>query len=168
MSDNPQIFTIPGGLYNMVFEANPLGAAYLQHLLGLSLADVGRYRDVWLERVEGDDVRVAVYTRNGGGNRGHFDEGAAGPECTCTGCIITYHLPTHPLYRFDEDDGFDNTYATVYFSLPPAMIASLDREAPDWRNDIIAPVDTGARWQRMIKAIEDFDPNAEPAETPAP
>jgi hypothetical protein len=39
-------------------------------------------------------------------------------ECICTGCIISYHLPTHPNYIRDYDDDFDCTYAYVLFSVP--------------------------------------------------
>jgi len=85
-------------------------------MLELSLADVGRFRDAYLNE---DGTKIVVYTRNGGGNREHYDdECEAGENCNCTGCIITYQLPKHPNYICDYDDDFDCTYAYVEFSVP--------------------------------------------------
>ena len=50
-------------MYNAIFGENPRAGALLA-CIGLTKADVGRYRDVWLT-----DKHIAVYTRNGGGNR---------------------------------------------------------------------------------------------------
>lgn len=53
--------------YNMIFGKNPMSDVILA-TLGLTRSDVGRFRDVYLE-----EDTIAVYTRNGGGNR----------ECWC-------------------------------------------------------------------------------------
>ena len=58
-----------------------------------------RFRDCFTENNE-----IHVYTRVGGGNRG---EGYGEEE-----------LQSHPNYLRDEDDDFDNTYATYIFSVP--------------------------------------------------
>jgi len=50
-------------LYNMLFGQNPIGDVLLA-TLGLKQDDVGRYRDCFVA-----DGHIAVYTRNGGGNR---------------------------------------------------------------------------------------------------
>jgi len=50
-------------LYSLVFGENLAGEAILA-TLGLTTGDVGRYRDCFV--TEG---KIAVYTRNGGGNR---------------------------------------------------------------------------------------------------
>jgi len=50
--------------YNMVFGQNPISDAILA-TLGLTRADCGRFRDCFIA-----DGKIAVYTRNGGGNRG--------------------------------------------------------------------------------------------------
>ena len=72
------------------------------------------------------ELRIHVYTRNGGGNRDcwgwdeyvHPDQK---PErCICPGCCIEKILPTHPLYVMDYDDDFDCTYATIEFRIPEA------------------------------------------------
>lgn len=107
------------GMYNLIFGSNPRFREILD-AIGLRRRDLGRYRDVWVEQTGKNEYRVAVYTRNGGGNRQHWGDeyGVEGEACTCTGCIITHRLPKHELYLSDEDGSFDSTYATVYFRLP--------------------------------------------------
>ena len=51
----------------------------------------------------------------------HICEFPNSADCTCAGCIINYRLPKHPNYLRDQDDDFDSTYATIYFSIPPEM-----------------------------------------------
>jgi hypothetical protein len=75
----------------------------------------GRFRDIYLNK---DATEIILYTRNGGGNREHYDENEEGENCTCTGCTIQYHLPKHPNYLRDKDDDFDSTYAYIEFSVP--------------------------------------------------
>ena len=117
-------------LYNMLFGMNPLSDIYLA-MVGLTRDSVGRFRDAYVEK-HGDETKsefdssnfcgwtLSVYTRNGGGNRTHWDKDdkEGGPDCTCTGCVGTYRLPSHPLYLSDEDDDFDCTYATFHFQVP--------------------------------------------------
>lgn len=50
-------------LYNAIFGTNPV-ADVLLATLGLTRSDVGRFRDAFIS-----DGTIAVYTRNGGGNR---------------------------------------------------------------------------------------------------
>jgi len=69
-------------------------------MLGLAPADVGRFRDCFVANGE-----IAIYTRNGGGNRPDYWE-------------VFEKLSRHPSYLRDEDDEFDSTYATIYFSFP--------------------------------------------------
>lgn len=103
-------------MYNMIFGQNPI-SDFLLGLLNLTRENVGRFRDVFVEQ-----DRIAVYTRNGGGNREHrcntYSESREGKACPCPGCIISYRLPGHPLYIEDRDDEFDRTYATIYFRFP--------------------------------------------------
>jgi hypothetical protein len=51
------------GLYNMIFGTNPASRLILA-TLDLQTKDVGRFRDCFISQGE-----IAVYTRNGGGNR---------------------------------------------------------------------------------------------------
>lgn len=105
-------------MYGMLFERNK-HSSFILAMLGLTEQSVGRFRDAFIS-----DGEIAIYTRNGGGNRDCWD--AEQPthdsgECPCAGCVITYRLPKHPNYLRDQDDDFDSTYATIYFSIPPEL-----------------------------------------------
>lgn len=109
-------------LYNMLFGTNEI-ASTLLFILDLDQLDKkwdsGRFRDIYLNE---DETRIILYTRNGGGNRRHWDlthsKYKEGPDCPCPGCIITYKLKKHPNYIKDYDDDFDSTYAYVEFGVP--------------------------------------------------
>lgn len=60
-------------LYNMVFGSNPASRIILA-TLGLSPDTVGRFRDCFIS-----EGAIAVYTRNGGGNRDCWHE--SDPKC---------------------------------------------------------------------------------------
>jgi hypothetical protein len=85
-------------LYNLLFGRNPLAPFYLA-ILDLTPDDVGRFRDCFLQKTDEGDVRIVVYTRNGGGNRDDYAQ-------------ITSDLQAHPEYVTDFDDDFDCTYAS--------------------------------------------------------
>lgn len=59
-------------LYGMIFGKNPASDVILA-TLDLTPSDVGRLRDVWVEKNAKGETVIGVYTRNGGGNR----------ECWC-------------------------------------------------------------------------------------
>lgn len=109
-------------LYNMLFGTNEI-APLLLFILDLNQPDnkwdSGRFRDIYLNE---NGTRIILYTRNGGGNRRHWDLSHSkykeGPDCPCPGCIITYKLKKHPNYIRDYDDDFDSTYAYVEFGVP--------------------------------------------------
>lgn len=116
-------------LYNLLHGVDPASHVALA-MLKLTKADVGRFRDTYFAKDEDGVVRIFVYTRNGGGNREHWDGwGAddatgtpgkpAGETCGCPGCVIGHRLPKHPQYVRDYDDDFDCTYATIVFGIPP-------------------------------------------------
>lgn len=128
--------------------------------LGMLLALVGdppdlllnlRLRDGWVEKGFGetaDQPVICVYTRNGGGNREHFCDGANGPCTACWGEDAT----KHPAYLADADDGFDPTYRTYRFKVgnphvTPDIIATLLEAAQD------EPVNMSERWRQAIDAI---------------
>lgn len=126
------------GLYNMLFGTNPVAPVILA-ALDLTAQDVGRFRDAFVS-----DGKIAVYTRNGGGNRECWNDGQA--DCSCPGCIIEVHLPRHPYYLRDEDDDFDHTYATIYFRFPPEhaeLLSALDG----------GTFDPSKRWGDMLAAL---------------
>lgn len=143
-------------MYNLIFGENK----FANHILGalsLSKADCGRYRDAWVEMTEDGEYRIAVYTRNGGGNRQCWEEGYIDPEsgaCYCPGCIIEKHLPMHSLYISDEDDSMDSTYATVYFRLPE------NEEYADFLKTLARdPVNSSCKWR---SALDDMKAGKDP------
>jgi len=113
------------GLYNAIFGQNP-NAEILKAILNLDQINgewhTGRFRDIYVEKDKDDKHYIILYTRNGGGNRDHWDftysEYKEGANCPCPGCTIMYHLPKHPNYVNDWDDSFDSTYAYIKFSIP--------------------------------------------------
>lgn len=127
-------------LYAMIHGRNP-AAPLILATLDLTTDDVGRFRDAFVS-----EGRIAVYTRNGGGNRECWNDNTCNE--TCAGCIIEKVLPRHPNYLYDEDDDFDCTYATVYFSFP------------ERHRDLLEALDTGefdpsARWLEALDALRD-------------
>lgn len=134
-------------------------------LLNIKREEFGRFRDAWLEDVDGE-LRVAVYTRNGGGNRPDYQEQIKG-------------LQAHPCYLSDKDDEFDSTYATFYFRLwpvLPAHLAELEKwKDVDWpglveglRETAVPPIDTDQRWHDAIARLEKDGPTERQASAFAP
>jgi hypothetical protein len=85
--------------YNLVHGENPF-ADVLLAIVGLTRGDVPRYRDCYWTGSE-----IAIHTRTGGGNRDAYEGGNS-------------ELQDMALYLRDEDDDYDSTYATFYFSMP--------------------------------------------------
>lgn len=144
-------------MYDMVLGDGHQGerAETLLHaVLNLRRRDFGRFRDCWAEVGWDGHLRIAVYTRNGGGNRPAYEE-------------HTNRLKQHPEYLSDVDDRFDSTYATYYFRFPtepPAHVTGIapycDQEFWDALTKRIKdnapqqPVDTDARWKDALDKIE--------------
>uniref|UniRef100_A0AAU7J7Y6 Tail assembly chaperone n=2 Tax=unclassified bacterial viruses TaxID=12333 RepID=A0AAU7J7Y6_9VIRU len=142
-------------MYNMAFgpthQKIPAIAA-----CGVDPERVGRYRDVWMEKDESDldSLVLAIYTRNGGGNR--EDQADA----------IEY-MQAHPRFISDADDTFDNTYATFRFRVriedldldtlsdlvPPEQMLSREATWAGLNLASVDPMDTDARWRQAIDAL---------------
>lgn len=118
-----------GGLYNLIFGVNQMSTVILA-TLGLTTEDVGRFRDCFV--TEGE---IAVYTRNGGGNRESYQE-------------VFDTLAQHPCYLRDQDDDFDCTYATIYFKFPDEFADQLKKL------DIGVPFNPSQRWLDAIEALK--------------
>lgn len=120
------------GLYNALFGVNPRASAIVE-ALNLDFDTIPRFRDAHIAERDGQPV-VAVYTRMGAGNRGHWeffnDEGKDDDDCACPGCRAI-ELTRHPLYLTDEDDDFDPTYATYYFAVPDGLNAPASKLLPE-------------------------------------
>jgi hypothetical protein len=140
-------------MYNMVFgsEGPAKRGRILLAMLGFqSFTDVGRYRDAWVETSE-DGPLIAIYTRNGGGNRescrepdGVFHDSVG---CSCPACVANHVMPAHPGWVTGRDDEFDCTYRTEYFSAPAEYLELLASVASD-------PVDTSERWHAAIASLD--------------
>lgn len=125
----------------------PNRAAILLHVLGNP--DPGRLRDAWVEKGDDGEPTIAIYTRNGGGNRECYcDDYASQPDFvagTCTGCVGDKFEALDGCFRAEDDD-FDSTYRTYYFRVPAEYRDMLAEVATD-------PVDMSARWLAAIDAI---------------
>lgn len=138
-------------LYNMVHGQSPQAPLVLA-LLGLTLLDVGRFRDAWFEKTSDGGLCCAIYTRNGGGNREWQME-------------AWDRIQEHPTYLADRDDDFDSTYATAYFGLPaeipPALVEQLPAELKE-RAALVAKLreiaqdapNMGERWRKAIDSLK--------------
>ncbi len=154
-------------MYNMLFGVSPFASIVFAILKHSPTEYFSRPRDGWVEKLPDGSLRIAIYTRNGGGNRKHYGDLGEGINCSCTGCTITYKLPKDPLYIFDQDDTYDSTYATVYFKVPddwketliekfkPSLSENALKNLNDFNlEDIaVAPIDTAKRWEDAIKAM---------------
>lgn len=138
-------------MFSMMFpdETRPYRSKFLLSLLESDEEyAIGRFRDAWMETDENGELEIALYTRNGGGNREHHNC----PQCT--GCVME-QIVRHPLYLRDADDSFDSTYATIYFKVPewtPEHMITTMRE-----RGLIAPerVDMSKKWQDAIAALDE-------------
>ena len=90
-------------LYNLLHGTQPTAGVALA-MLGIDPGNVPRFRDAYFTFHEDKPV-VVIFTRTGGPNREDY---AAGIDA----------LTELPGYIFDEDDSFDCTYASFYFSVP--------------------------------------------------
>jgi hypothetical protein len=114
--------------------------AYMQPVMAL------RLRDCWVEKQPDGPPCLAVYTRNGGGNREH--DHTDGAE-NCLGCRGDW-ATEHPAYISDEDDEFDSTYRTYRFAFPAEL-------RQDWKEALTEvaedPRDMSKQWSIAIDAI---------------
>lgn len=108
---------------------------------------VARFRDAWVEKSDDGPV-IAIYTRQGGGNRECFCGSEPGRQHVPGQCYAACNeaLAAHPLYLRDADDDFDRTYATFYFRAPEEWREVLEGAAVD-------PVNMSERWQAVIDKI---------------
>jgi len=159
---------VSGGLYNLVMGDGDEGRRGIlcAAMLKLdSLGEFGRFRDAWVER-DGEDLRYAIYTRNGGGNRPDYQE-------------VTDRLRAHELYLADFDDEFDSTYATYYFRIPDAPPAHMVEANGEWiaewprvleafARGAVDPVDMSEKWQEALDKMNTEGPTPEQAAAFAP
>ncbi len=135
------------GLYDIVMGDGGQGERGAVLLSVLGAPYVARYRDAWVEKGEDGEPVIAVYTRQGGGNRECYCDD---DPCSCLSPASNAALAAHPAYIRDADDDFDATYATFYFSVP-------DDAGQDVRDLLAAaagdPVDMSERWRLAIERV---------------
>jgi hypothetical protein len=117
-------------LYSILGGKNTASNIVIKYA-GLENKDVGRFRDAYFG-IKDNKLIAAIYTRNGGGNRTCFreffdDVDYSNSECECHGCIITNASELFDNYLYDEDDNYDCTYATMYFSILPEYIEEAEQ-----------------------------------------
>lgn len=118
-------------MYNMLFGKNHF-ADFILESLDLTEEDCGRFRDAFVAGGE-----IAIYTRNGGENRENQKK------------AIDW-LKNHPCYLRDQDDNYDSTYATFYFSIPEEH-----KEAMLVMDN--GPIDFSQRWKDRLNNITEKD-----------
>src|SRR5574338_468778 len=125
-------------LYNMIHGVNPL-AGVLLHALGLTPADVPRFRDCYW-----NGEHICLYTRTGGGNREYYDEpndeNGTGPWNSSLRAVAGFVR--------DEDDDFDSTYATFYF-LPTDAFRDVLTNIP------AADATPAQKWDSFLARLKD-------------
>lgn len=133
-------------LYNQLFGVNPFAKVYGAALAAADMVaskeprpsrcPTARLRDMWTEEVDGE-LRIIVYTRTGGGNRGEHAEAI---ECT----------RMHPLFVRDYDDDFDSTYMYFEFRVPVFAQEKL-RELHEVFGPYMRP---GERWRSLLQKMD--------------
>lgn len=141
------------GLYGLMFGENVYAEKILS-TLHLERLDLGRYRDVWV--INGE---IAILTRNGGENRNCAVSPIKGKQdCgfgLCFSCIITYRIKSHPNYLRDRDEAIDQTYATIFFSLPLSHREMLMGLNIDWGWQPFSSDRFREGMERLTKALEE-------------
>jgi len=121
---------------NLYHVMNRVSAAalYFLPMLGRHPDEFPRFRDCFVlaSDLPASENRICVYTRTGGNNRlDYVNEIQA--------------VQGMDWYEHDEDDGFDNTYMTFYFRVPPQYQKDFDtllgsgelyRASPAYRTQI--------------------------------
>lgn len=118
-------------LYNMLFGVNPFSTTLLE-ILGISEADVPRYRDCYLND---DGSEIIVHTRTGGGNREAYEF-----ENDCMKKVAGY--------LYDEDDDFDCTYADFHYRVPEPF-----RGQVALLKNLGAVSNPAERWQQLLNNL---------------
>lgn len=124
--------------YNMIHGTNPF-APILLGMLGLEPSKCGRFRDCYMSE---NGKEIVVYTRNGGGNRDEYQP-------------VIDELAKHPNYLRDEDDDYDCTYASIFFSVPEEFKTTCVRIAD--KTDTTPP---NKRWEKFIEDLSSDTQNS--------
>lgn len=124
-------------LYNMLFGANPAGP-YILKTLGLSTAEVGRYRDCYVEKMPNGTYRIVLHTRNGGGNRDcwHADD----PKWGSSGCAgEPYAVEVDETVEVTEDEAKEKGYQLLNVWIGSKRMANTGRKVMEQRQTCNEP-----------------------------
>jgi hypothetical protein len=113
----------------------------LADIVNMSLGEIPRFRDGWVERGQNPDAApgvgpliIAFYTES----NGIFRDGMASK---------IFGIRSNPLYREERDDLIADGFTTFYFNVPAGLpdetVHSLARAA-------VEKVDTDARWVNAL------------------
>lgn len=130
-----------GGMYNMILGdgGEVTRSGLLLSVIGAS-EDVLRIRDAWVENGSDGEPVIAIYTRQGGGNRECYcaDYEREHPHPSCN-AASNERLTANQFYLRDADDEFDSR-------APPEYREALSEIMQD-------PVDMSNRWRQAIIAM---------------
>lgn len=132
-------------LYNALFGVNPLAAVVVEAVGANNL--IPRFRDAYFDAEEN---RLVIFTRTGGGNRDYYDEPGGYDNEDYEGPFNS-DLRALPNFLYDEDDDFDCTYASFYFSIPEAYKPIFDTLRDLGAGTDVKPMD---RFTQMIEDLE--------------
>lgn len=143
-------------LYNTLFGYSQ-SAPMLLAILGVSAKNIPRFRNCYI-----DEGRIAIHTRTGGGNRDYYESLESCKESYPEYFKEGEDAPTGPWnddlrkiagFLFDEDDNFDSTYATFYYSFPEKYaedLKALEQNLPDKK--------PSEQWQELFKKLQEPTP----------
>lgn len=126
--DEPAPLT-PATVCDEVIDGHPLGRLRGGPTLETArqAADRDSLFDPSAHGLADDDLVVEIYTRNGGGNREHYDE----DDDPSSPASVMESFPQHPNYITDWDDDFDSTYATILLRVPDSHVKRAIRATSD-------------------------------------
>lgn len=124
-------------LYNAIFGFDE-NAGMVLKILDVEFEDLPRFRDAWFDP---DAFEFVIHTRTGGGNRSAYSKG-------------NDYLRGLPGFLRDEDDPFDNTYASFYYAVPTNWTEHFRRYAELGYGRREKPHE---RWKRVIDGMKRND-----------
>ena len=134
-------------LYNMIHGFNPLAGVLLK-VLDVTPDRIPRFRDCYF-----NGEHIVIYTRTGGGNRDYYDSRATTDSEDYDG-PFNEDLRALPGYVRDEDDDYDSTYASFYFTVPEQFNYLLDK-----LKSMAQKETQSERWEASLEKIKTASPD---------
>lgn len=131
-------------LYNMIHGTNPLAPVLLK-MLDTHPNSIPRFRDCYF-----DGEHIVIYTRTGGGNRDFYDE----PNDDNKEGPWNSDLRAMAGFVRDEDDDFDCTYASFYFTVPEQFNYLLEK-----LKSMAQKETQSERWEASLERIKTASPD---------